>query len=372
MTFDGIKTGSMRGHRNLVWLSLCVLFCTFPQQALSQRIPDLPGTGVSAGQQNPDRQASGSISGKIVDQSGASIGGAVVKLTREGEATSQELQSDDNGQFSFVNVPPGPFQLTITSEGLAPHDFSGTLHPGEAYVTPLVMLVVATQVTEVRVGLTPIELAQEQIREQEKQRVLGFIPNFYVSYVPNAAALNSKQKFELAWKSSVDPITFLGVGGLAGAYQATNRWSGYESGVEGYAKRYGAVYANVVAGTFIGSAILPSVLKQDPRYFYRGRGSTRSRFLYALSSAFICKGDNGRWQPNYSNVGGYFAAGAVSYLYYPASERHGANLLVSSVLIRFGETTIASIFQEFLVPALTPNLPTRAPCASPNRCTPTK
>jgi len=361
MTLDATEKASMRGHRNLVWFSLCVLFCSLPHQALSQKVPDLPGTGVSAGQHNTDRQPSGSISGKVVDQSGASIGGAVVKVTLDGEATSQELQSDDDGQFFFGNVPPGPFQLTITSEGLAPQDFSGTLHPGEAYITPLVMLVVATQVTEVRVGLTPIELAQEQIREQEKQRVLGIIPNFYVSYFPNAAALNSKQKFELAWKSSVDPITFLGVGGLAATYQATNRWSGYGSGVEGYAKRYGAVYANVVAGTFIGSAILPSVLKQDPRYFYKGKGSTRSRFLYALSSAFICKGDNGRWQPNYSNVGGYFAAGAVSYLYYPASERHGANLLISSVLIRFGETTIASIFQEFLVPKLTPNLPTPAP-----------
>ena len=358
LTLNATETWAIRGPRKLVWLCLCVLLCGFPVRAQSQRGPDLPG---SAGQGHSDQQQSGSISGKVVDQSGASISGAVVRLSREGQATSQEVQSDDDGQFSFANVPPGSFQLTIASEGLAPQDLSGTLHPEEAYVTPLIMLVVATQVTEVRVGFTPVELAQQQIRDQEKQRVLGVIPNFYVSYVPDAVPLTSKQKFELARKSTVDPITFLGVGGIAGAYQVTNRWSSYGQGVQGYAKRYGAVYANVFAGTYLGGAVLPSVLKQDPRYFYKGRGSKRSRFLYALSSAFICKGDNGTWQPNYSNVAGNFAAGGLAYLYYPASDRHGAGLLFSSALIRLGETTVASIFQEFLVPRLTPNLPTRSP-----------
>ena len=360
LTLDSAKTQATFGHWNFAWLTLCFLLGSLPAPARSQRVSDLSGNAASASQQD-DRQASGSISGKVIDQSGASISGAVVKLTREGQALGQEVLSDDDGLFSFANLAPGPFQLAITFEGFAPQDFSGTLPPGEAYVTPLVMLVVATQKMEVRVGLTTAELAQQQISDQEKQRVFGFIPNFYVSYAPNAVPLTPKQKFGLAWKSSVDPITFLGVAGLAGAYQATNRWSSYGQGLQGYAKRYGAVYANVVEGTFIGGAILPSVLKQDPRYFYRGKGSKRSRFLYALSSAFICKGDNGRLQPNYSNVGGYFTAGGLSYLYYPANGHHGARLLFSSALVRFGETTIASIFQEFLVPKLTPNLPTRAP-----------
>jgi hypothetical protein len=284
-----------------------------------------------------------------------------VKLSREAESANQEIVSDDDGQFFFANVSPGPFQISISSEGLASQEFSGTLKPGEAYESPVIMLALATQVTEVRVGLTREEIAQDQVRDQEKQRVLGIIPNFYVSYVPNAAPLTSKQKFELAWKSTVDPITFVGVGALAGAYHATNRWKDYGQGAQGYAKRYGAEYANVAAGTFIGGAVLPSLLKQDPRYFYRGKGSKKSRLLYALSSAFICKSDNGQWQPNYSNVGGYFAAGGLSYLYYPANDRHGASLLFSSVLIRLGETTAASIFQEFVVPRFTPNLPTRAP-----------
>lgn len=355
------KRRSLLTPANLVWLSLCVLLLSHPAPAQSQRVSDSSGSVGSSSHQQSDTQTSGTIHGKVIDQSGASIGGATVKLTREGESSSHEVLTDDDGQFLFVNVAPGPFLLTFTSEGLAPGDFSGTLRAGEAYTVPLLMLTVATQVTEVRVGLTPIELAEVQIKEQEKQRVLGVIPNFYVSYVPHAVPLRPKQKFELAWKSTTDPITFLAVGGLAAADQATNRWGDYGSGISGYAKRYGATYGDVVLGTFIGSAILPSVFKQDPRYFYKGTGSKRSRLFYALANSVICKGDNGKWQANYSAVLGNLAAGGISNLYYPANDRNGAGLIISNALVRLGEMAVANVFQEFLVPKLTPNLPTRAP-----------
>src|SRR5580698_1183712 len=99
---------------------------------------------------------------------------------------------------------------------------------------------------------------------------------------------------------------------------------GYGQGAQGYAKRFGASYTDGFVGTFLADAVLPSVLHQDPRYFYRGTGSIRSRALYAMASAVICKGDNGRWQPNYSNVLGNLAAAGISNAYYPASNRNGA------------------------------------------------
>jgi hypothetical protein len=214
-------------------------------------------------------------------------------------------------------------------------------------------LVIPTQVTEIHVGLPPEELETVQVKDQEKQRVFGVIPNFYVSYVPNAVALTPKHKFELAWKSASDPVTLIGVGVLAGIDQAGDRWHAYGQGAQGYAKRYGASYANVFAATFIGGAILPSVLKQDPRYFYKGKGSKRSRILYALAtSSVICKGDNGHWQPNYSNVLGSFAAAGIANLYIPANDRNGSNFVVSSALIRIGETSLAGILQEFVFPKL--------------------
>jgi hypothetical protein len=129
--------------------------------------------------------------------------------------------------------------------------------------------------------------------------------------------------------------------------------------MEGYAKRFGAAYADVLSGTFIGSAILPSILKQDPRYFYKGTGSGRSRFLYSVANTVICKGDNKRWQPNYSGVLGSFATGGISYLYYPSSDRSANELILQNSLIRIGETALANVLQEFVVKKLTPRLRTR-------------
>lgn len=343
----------------LARLGLCVLLFGLPAAALAQsaKPPDVGPSGVpdASSSDLAAQQSYGSISGTIVDQSESIVAGAQIRLTREDQSASQEVLSDADGQFSFANVAPGFFQLTITSEGFATQVIVGTLGQGQAYIVPQVMLTVATQMTQVTVGLTQVELAEVQIKDQEKQRVLGIIPNFYVSYIPNAVALTSKQKFELAWKSSVDPFTFVAVGAVAGFEQAGDQFSGYGQGAQGYAKRYGASYGDVVIGTFLGNAILPSLLKQDPRYFYRGTGSNRSRILYALASPVICKGDNGRWQGNYSYVLGSFAAGGIVNLYYPPSDRQGAGLVLGAALIRLGESAVAAVFQEFVVRKLTRN-----------------
>jgi len=346
----------------LGWLSLALLLCCSP--AVTQQPPqsspsDSTEAQAAARQQTP--QVTGKISGTVADPSGVNITGAIVKLTRDTELTGQEVATDEDGKFYFFNVSPGPFQLTFSSPGLTPQEVSGSLNAGESYVTPLVTLAIATQVTQVQVTLTPDEIATAEIKEQEKQRVLGFIPNFYVSYTPNAAPLKTKHKFELAWKTTTDPVTLAAVGMVAGFAQAGDRWGAYGQGAEGYAKRFGATYADMAIGTYLGGAILPSVLKQDPRYFYKGTGTKRSRLLYALGSVVICKGDNGHWQPNYSTIVGNMAAGGISNLYYPAEDRNAAGVVIGTALIRIGEIAVANVFQEFLVPKLTPNLRTRAP-----------
>jgi len=370
MIVERVTKPSSLAPGKLIGLGLCLLLGSFAASAQSPQTSGVqdkssggsPSSGIVAPTQaaQSDQQPTGSISGKIIDQSGANIGGAHVKLTREDQSTPQEVLTDRDGQFVFSNVAPGPFHLTLSSEGLASQEIAGTVQPGQPYVIPLAMMTVATQVTEVRVSLTREELAEVQIREEEKQRVFGIIPNFYVTYDRNAVPLTAKQKFRLAWKSSTDPITFVGVGAIAGVNQAANSWSGYGQGMQGYAKRYGATYGDVFSGTYIGGAILPSLLKQDPRYFYKGTGSKRSRLFYAIASSFICKGDNGRWQPNYSNVGGNIAAGAIANLYYPSTNRHGASLVFSTALIRLSETTVANIFQEFIVPRWTPSHSSRS------------
>ena len=316
-------------------------------------------------EQNEHQQLPGIVSGTVVDETGAVIAGARVTLTRddkpEDESPSNQAVSGDNGQFSFARVVPGPFQLTITSPGFAAQTLSGNLHSGESYLTPQIVLAVANDVTEVRVVLPPKETAEAEIKQEEKQRVFGVVPNFYVSYIPDAAPLSSKQKFELGWKSTFDPVNFAIIGGIAGIQQASNSFSGYGPGAQGYGRRYGATFADFAAGTFIGSAILPSILKQDPRYFYKGTGSKRSRLLYALANAVICKGDNQRWQANYSNILGNLAAGGISNLYYPAEDRNGVGLTFENALVGIAASAAANVLQEFLIRRLTPNNLTKLP-----------
>ena len=330
-----------------------------PQQA---PVLGLEHRGIAlAGEQLPGQQLSGSISGTVVDGSGAVVAGARARLTREDQSPDQEVLSGNGGQFSFGNIAPGPFHLTITSAGFATQTSSGILHSGENYILPKTALAVATAVTDVEVGLSQTEVAEEEIKIEEKQRVLGVIPNFYVSYDPNAVPLTSKQKFKLAWKTTVDPVTLVLVGGIAGVEQAQNDFSGYGQGAQGYGKRFGAGYADTITGTFIGSAILPSLLKQDPRYFYKGSGSKRSRILYAIANAVICKGDNGRWQPNYSNILGSLAAGGISNLYYPAQDHNGAGLTFENAALGIGASAAANLLQEFLIRKLTQKVPNDAP-----------
>lgn len=308
-------------------------------------------------QQQAEPRVSGSITGTLVDRNGAAIVNAHVKLMREGQPSGVEVVSDEDGSFFITNVAPGPFVLTITMEGFAAQSFSGTLREGENYSVPQIALTLATNVTEVRVELSQIEVAQEQMKDEEKQRLLGVFPNFYVTYVPNAAPLTSKQKFNLAWKETIDPVNYIVVGGTAGLQQAQNDFSGYGQGAQGYAKRYAASYGDFLIGTYIGSAILPSLLKQDPRYFYKGTGSVRSRIYYAIANSVICKGDNGHWQFNYSEIGGSLAAGGISNLYYPSSDRNGVALTFENTLIGIGESAAANLLQEFVFRKFTTHVP---------------
>jgi hypothetical protein len=204
---------------------------------------------------------------------------------------------------------------------------------------------------EISVDVTPTtrETAQRQIKQQEQQRLLGVFPNFRVSYVPNAAPLDSRQKFHLTWRSVADPVSFAGTGVIAGIQQARNDFSGFGGGADGYAKRYAALYATRVTSTMISNVALPALFRQDPRYFYKGTGSTRSRVGYALSRAVVRKGDNGRWQPDYSRVIGHLASGAISNLYYPSEDRRGIGLTMTNTAIGLGGAAMGNLMQEFVL-----------------------
>jgi hypothetical protein len=346
-----VRRSARKTARVLFGVAATILIGGLPTLAQSQPTGPNVASQASTVPQSSDNQATGSIAGKIVDQRGMPVYGAHVILTRSGASSPITTDTDQDGQFSFANIAPGLFQLSITATDFKPNTISGDLKPGEYHTLSTIALALAPVVTQVVVKPESV-IAQEQVKQEEQQRVLGIVPNFYVTYLPHAAPLDSHQKFQLAWKSTIDPVTFGLVAAIAGMEQADGQYSGFGTGAEGYAKRYGASYADVAIGTFLGGAILPSVFKQDPRFFYKADGSVRQRLYYAIAAAVICKGDNGRWQPNYSDILGSLGAGAISNLYYPPQDRNGAALTFESAAIGIGATAAANILQEFLIPKL--------------------
>jgi hypothetical protein len=194
---------------------------------------------------------------------------------------------------------------------------------------------------------TQQQKAAEQIKAQEHQRIGGILPSFNVSYVSNAASMTAGQKIGLAFRSSVDPYAFGLAFIVAGFSEARDDDTGFGWGPEGYFKRTGAAYLDAFDGAMIGNGFLPALLHQDPRYFRLGHGTFRHRFLYAMATSVICKHDNtGKWEPNYSNVGGNIIAGAISNLYYP-SQNSGWTQTIDNGLIVTGEGTFGGVLQEF-------------------------
>jgi hypothetical protein len=343
-----------------------------PVQAVQQPTP-IPGNAPTLAQAPGLAQAvaNGTIQGLITDRDGIPYQGVVVTLSRGNASPSgltgvpsavsipvvQTETTDGQGRFQFRSIAPGPFQLSVASDGFATQIRSGALNSGENLEeAPIKLLMVSTK-SEVQVTASQHDIAQAQMKQEEQQRVFGVIPNFYVVYSPNALPLSTGQKFHLAWRSSIDPVTFLITAVFAGVEQQEGDFKGYGQGASGYAKRFGAAYGDSVIGDVIGSAILPSLLKQDPRYFYKGTGTKKSRILHALESSFICRGDNGKQQFNYSGILGGLAGAGISNIYYPAADRNGAGLTFENTAIGIAGGSIQNLFQEFVVRHLTPKVP---------------
>jgi hypothetical protein len=188
--------------------------------------------------------------------------------------------------------------------------------------------------------------AQEQLEEQEKQRVMGVMATFNTTRNPDALPLSSGQKFQLFFKSETDPWPFLLAGVVAGINQADDSDEEWGQGAQGYAKRFGAAYTDSFIGNFFGNAVLTSWWHEDPRYYQKGTGSWEGRALWAATSTVWCKRDKGTWGPNYANVAGNLIGSAIARIYYPASERHVGDTIIDGLTVS-AEGIVGSEVIEF-------------------------
>lgn len=309
-------------------------------------LPDSPGflQALAATQ----RSGLASINGLVTDVNGGIVPGATVGVLDATGVMTQQVTADAGGNFRLEGLPAGRYRLRIEAAGLQTFEPPAiTLGQGQSYKLPDTALPIATANESVEVVVTREQIAQEELKEETKQRVLGIMPNFYTSYVWNAAPLNTRQKFKLSLRACTDPWVFIRTGITAGIQQSRGTFPEYGTGPSGYAERYAAAYGDVLTGRLIGSAVLPAIFHQDPRYFYRGTGGVPRRTLHALLSAVVARKDNGHVELNYTRTLGDFTAGYISRTWHPGSQ-NGLSLAVEDMLIGIGDAAGHNLLQEFL------------------------
>jgi hypothetical protein len=237
-----------------------------------------------------------------------------------------DTQEPDTQEPAGQQTPPTP-----DSQQPAP----GTTPASQAQTTPAAQGTSSSQspATPPDAQKSQHDKAEEQIKQQEKQRVMGVMATFNTTNNKDALPLSAGQKFHLFFKSATDPWAFSLAGVTAGVSQARNSEPEWGQGAQGYFTRYGASYGDYFIGNFFGNAVLPSLLHEDPRYFQKGSGSMPGRILWAASSTVWCRRDSGKWGPNWSNVAGNLIGSAISRAYYPASERNVTDTITNGLTV---------------------------------------
>ncbi len=369
-------SGSPRTLRSAVLAAVCITTMGASAQRVDPLVlPDSPGFQ-QGGQTVAKVDATARIHGLVTDVGGALVPGATIKLQEKKSKTGRlsatpkpgdledlytplrETTAGSGGEFEFHDLPAGTYRALISAKGLEPFLTDRIeLSAGQHFEVPTVALPIATAGLAMTVYATSSQVADAELKLETHQRVLGLAPNYYESFVWNAAPLNTRQKFYLATKSRTDPFILLPTAIRAGIETGRDTYPGWGQDAASYGKRFAAAYGDALFGRFIGAAILPSIFHQDPRYFYMGPAQpTSSRFWHAISSGVVARGDNGRPQPNYSHILGNASAGALSTVYHPAGTSAGS-LAARNAIFGVAGGALQGLVREFLFNHFTHNVP---------------
>lgn len=202
------------------------------------------------------------------DSTGAVVPGAQVSLVLIDGRYLQTLKSDMRGEFVFSAVRAGSYRVAVSAAGFAPfmtEESAATAR--QVYSLPEISIAVAGASSSIVVRTTEV-IAAEQIKAEEKQRLLGIFPNFDVCFIPDAAPLTSSQKLSLATHHAFDWFTLAAISASAGIQQATNGFRGYGRGSAGCVKRWVAQFVTETSTDLFTRYVFASLFHQDPRYPY--------------------------------------------------------------------------------------------------------
>ena len=337
----------------------------------AQSFPDAPSF-VQQEASSIASDASGIIQGEVTDVHGGLVPGASVTLERLGHTSLRDTTSDSAGHFTFPNAPAGTYTVLVSApdlKTLLSKPF--VLRPGEHLELPTIALTIAPTTASVDVSADSSAVAEEELNRETRQRVLAIFPNFYTSFVYDAAPLNTRQKFKLSIRSLTDPVAFIGTAVTAGIETEQDTFPSWGQDAPSYGKRFAAAYGDELLSRMFSYSIYPSLFHQDPRYFYMGPSNKLStRFWHAALSGVVTRGDNGHMEPNYSHMLGSASAGALSSVYHPASDSAGY-LEALNFGIGVGSHGVQALIREFILPRFTTHVPAYAkgrtpPPAAPN------
>jgi hypothetical protein len=185
--------------------------------------------------------------------------------------------------------------------------------------------------------------------QPKNDRIFGVLPNYRTVENPKIlmAPLSTKGKFRLATEDSFDPYAYFVAGAFAGLGQTKDdpkSWG--EESWGPFAKRYAASFADQTSENIMTEAVVPSLLREDPRYFRLGSGGFLKRTGYAVSRIWVTRTDAGGRSFNFSEILGAGASAAISNVYYPAENRTmSANLSRWGVMV--GEDTFFNLLKEY-------------------------
>jgi hypothetical protein len=181
-----------------------------------------------------------------------------------------------------------------------------------------------------------------------KDRLFYAMPNFLtLENTEHVPPLTTGQKFKVVARGSFDPFQFAWYGLLSGINEANGSEPGYGNGFQGYAKRYGASFADGTIENFMVGAVMASALRQDPRFYQKSDGGFMHRVGYAVSRIFITRGDSGRTEFNASEIfGSAIAAGISTYSYHPHADKTLDNTM-SVWGTQVGYDTLTTVIKEF-------------------------
>jgi hypothetical protein len=165
-------------------------------------------------------------------------------------------------------------------------------------------------------------IADPVMSSHDDTHILGVVPNYATVNDPSMyKPIRVSDNFKLAAQDSFDPFSWVIVGVYAGVAQWGNDYKQFGQGAQGYAKRYGAAFADGTISNFMTEGILPTLLHQDPRYFRMAAGSPWKRTGYALTRVVVTRSNAGLARFNSSEIAGTLAAAGIANLYYPAGNR---------------------------------------------------